>query len=136
MRLHLKYYVQFCASHWKKDIEALECVQRRATKMVRGLEHRPYGQQLRELGLFSLEKKKLRGDLIALYRYLKEIVERWGLASSSMYLAMGLEVMLMLHQGRLRLHVRKNSPKDWSATGMGCPGMWWSRSSWKCSKNI
>ncbi|KAK4818858.1 hypothetical protein QYF61_020077 [Mycteria americana] len=64
-------------------------------KLGKGLKNKSYDEQLRALGLFSLEKRRLRGDLITLYNYVKGGDRTRGNG-------------LRLHQGRFRLDIRKN----------------------------
>ncbi|KAJ7413817.1 hypothetical protein WISP_88152 [Willisornis vidua] len=64
LRSHLKYCVQFWTPQYKKAKMFLEQVHRKATNMMRGLEHTLYDERLRDLGLFSIEKSRLRWNLI------------------------------------------------------------------------
>ena len=67
---HLEYCVQVWSPHLRKDINTLEQIQMRATKLIPELKHLTYDERLHRLGLTTLEKRRLRGNLIEAYKIL------------------------------------------------------------------
>ena len=67
-----------CSPQYRRDRDLLECIQKRATQMIQGMEQLFYENRLRELGLLSLEKRRLQGDLIAAFQYLKGSYKKEG----------------------------------------------------------
>ena len=69
VRPHLEYCIQIWSPQYRRDMNLLERIQRRATKMIQEMDHLSK-DRLKELGLFSLEKGRLQGDLRAAFQYL------------------------------------------------------------------
>lgn len=119
--LHLEYSVQHWAPQYKNNVELLTHVQRRATKLVKGVKNKSYGEMLKEMGLFSLKETEIR-----LCQSLQQPCKEVAVKSVSNYF-LGEQVIgnLSLCQGMFYLVIMKNffhGESGQAQSGMGCPG--------------
>ena len=109
VRPHLEYCVQVWCPYLAKDIDVLEKVQRRATKLPHGLSQLPYQTRLIKLGLYSLYCRRQRGDLIEIYKLLHQYYE----VDPSIFFTLNPTVITRGHEFKLfknrsRLLIRHN----------------------------
>ena len=105
-----------CGAHPEKNNRA-----------VKTLEHKPYGDCLRDMGLFSLENRRFRVDLITIYSTLKGGCSEVGVGLFSQ------DERLSCTKRDSGWILGKNSPqKEWWGIGTGCPGRWWNHCLWRC----
>jgi len=104
--------LESCLKLWspqhREDMDQLEWGQRRATITIRGMEHLSYEERLKNLGLFSLEKRRLWGNFIAAFQYLKGAYKKDGEKPFSRACCNRTRGnSFKLKKGRLRLDIKK-----------------------------
>ena len=110
MRTHLEYCIQIWSPQYRRDMDLSECIQRSATKMMQRMEPLSYEDRLSELGLFSLEERRLQGDLTVAFQYLKESYRKEGDRLFSRVCADRTRGNGFKHkEGRFKLDMRKKS---------------------------
>jgi len=108
VRPHLESCIQLWSPQYRKDMDLFQQVQRKATKMVQRLEQLSYEDRLRELGLFSPEKRKLQGDLFVAFQYLKGVYKIDGDKLFSRACCGRTRFNgFKLREDRFQLHIRK-----------------------------
>jgi len=108
VRPHLESCIHLWSPQRKKNMDVLQQAQRRAMKMIRGLEYLSCEDRLRELGLFSLEKRRLQGDLIAAFQDLKGAYRKDGEGLFTRVCSDRTgRTGCKLKEGRFRLDIRK-----------------------------
>ncbi len=75
IRPHLENAIQVSSPILPRDCQVLESVQKRAGKFVKGLRHVPYETALQRLPLFSLVRRRIRGDLICMYKIMHGLLD-------------------------------------------------------------
>ena len=110
VRAHLEYCIQSWSPYLRKDIDCLERVQQRATKLVEGMKKLSYPERLRRLKMTTLEQRRLRGDMIETYKIVTgrekvRITDFFSLSNTG-YCLRGHK--FKLSQNRSRLELRKN----------------------------
>ena len=136
VKSQLEYCVQVPGLQYRKDVELLERVQRRAMKMIQGLKHLSSEDKLKELGLFSLEERRLQWDLIPYFQYLKgaykhEENQLFTRGDPDRARGNGFK----LKEGIFRLDVSGSfSLRVWWGAGTCCPKRLWMLHPWNCLK--
>jgi ribonuclease P/MRP protein subunit RPP40 len=97
VRPHLEYAHAVWQPYTRMHIDAIERVQRRATKRVQGLQDQEYPERLRRLGLPTLAFRRLRGDMIEVYKMLHNIYDQ----------SVGKEIIRIAEDLRTRGHSLK-----------------------------
>ncbi|XP_065438992.1 homeobox protein Mohawk isoform X3 [Chrysemys picta bellii] len=117
--------VRFWVPHFRKEVDKLEKVQRRATKMIKGLENMTHEERLKKMDLFKSGEKKteLGAAMITVFKYIKGCYKEQGeklfsLTSEDRTRSNGLN----LQQGRIRFDIGKNFLSGWLSAGRNCLG--------------
>jgi hypothetical protein len=110
VRPHLEYAVQAWSPYYSKDIKVLEDVQKRATKLVYDFKDLSYEARLKKMGLTSLKLRRIRGDMIEVYKILtgrEKVDKNYFFTASNNTRVRGHKYKL--YKQRCRIDIRKNT---------------------------